>query len=114
MRDRALHRGYSAADDEKLADLWAKGLSAGEIGQRMDPVRSRNAVLGRARRLGLPKRDNPGGGKATRKAPRTPEAKQAPPPYYVDREPCPRCQVRGDIGCEHRRPGEAAPQLAMK
>jgi hypothetical protein len=22
----------------------------------------------------------------------------------VDRDPCPRCEVRGDIGCKHRRP----------
>lgn len=26
---------------------------------------------------------------------------QAPAP--VDRDPCPRCGVRGDIGCSHRR-----------
>lgn len=22
---------------------------------------------------------------------------------HVDRDPCPRCGVRGDIGCKHRR-----------
>ncbi|MDE8654806.1 hypothetical protein [Novosphingobium album (ex Liu et al. 2023)] len=28
--------------------------------------------------------------------------------FAPDREPCPRCGTRGDIGCRHRRPSESS------
>lgn len=31
----------------------------------------------------------------------------------VDRDPCPMCGVRGDIGCKHRRVGAPLPYLPM-
>ena len=29
-------------------------------------------------------------------------------PIATGRDPCPRCAIRGDIGCEHQQPFEAA------
>lgn len=47
-----------AADlDAELRRLWGEGLPTAEIGRRMDI--SKNAVVGRAHRLGLSKRDTP-------------------------------------------------------
>lgn len=34
-------------------------------------------------------------------------------PAPVMRDPCPRCAVRGDIGCRHRKPGSAAPEITL-
>ena len=42
---------------EKLRDLWAKGLSISQIGEEMGVTR--NAIAGKAHRLGLPKRQSP-------------------------------------------------------
>ena len=41
----------------KLARLWRAGMSAAEIGRRIGM--SKNAIVGKARRLGLPPRENP-------------------------------------------------------
>lgn len=46
--------------DEKVAELtrlWEQGLSTGEIGRRLDV--SKNAVVGKAHRLGLASRPSP-------------------------------------------------------
>ena len=43
---------------EKLRKWWAEGLTGSEIAERLGGV-SRNAVLGKAHRLGLEKRPNP-------------------------------------------------------
>ncbi|MGB0843778.1 MAG: GcrA family cell cycle regulator, partial [Alphaproteobacteria bacterium] len=40
-----------------LRQLWSDGLSAAEIGRRLDV--SKNAVIGKAHRLGLPSRPSP-------------------------------------------------------
>ena len=45
------------AKDEKLRALWAEGLSAGAIGRKMRITK--NAVIGRVHRLGLPARESP-------------------------------------------------------
>ena len=42
---------------EKLRVLWAEGLSISQIGQEMGVTR--NAIAGKAHRLGLPKRQSP-------------------------------------------------------
>ena len=103
-------RPWTAADDRLLRQLWAEHKPTAQITPHF-PGRSRNSILGRAGRLGLEKRGNPVP-KGRKKPPA--EAKQKPLAVYVDREPCPRCQVRGDIGCEHRGANEAAPVLAVK
>lgn len=60
--------------DASLARLWAEGVSANEISKRIG-VNSRNAVIGRARRLKLPAHP-------TMQPPRT---KSAPPPTPMGR-----------------------------
>jgi len=42
---------------EELSKLWAEGLSAAEIGKRLGITK--NAVVGKVHRLGLPKRGSP-------------------------------------------------------
>lgn len=42
---------------ELLKSLWAEGLPAGEIGRRLEVTK--NAVVGKVHRLGLPKRPSP-------------------------------------------------------
>lgn len=43
-------------DDELIMREWEAGTPASAIGAMMNPPRSKNSVLGRAHRLGLPKR----------------------------------------------------------
>lgn len=61
---------------ELLKALWADGLTTGEIGKRLDV--SKNAVVGKAHRLGLKARPSPI--KRTRKQPKqaAPEKPAAP------------------------------------
>jgi GcrA cell cycle regulator len=40
----------------ELERLWAKGYSCSQIGARLDPPATRNAIIGKAHRLGLPGR----------------------------------------------------------
>ena len=47
-------KGWPPADDARLRELWAEGLPSREIGKQLRC--SRDAVLGRARRLGLSRR----------------------------------------------------------
>lgn len=42
---------------EELKQLWGEGLSAQEIGRKLDVTK--NAVIGKAHRLGLPSRPSP-------------------------------------------------------
>lgn len=49
---------WSETELETLRDLWGTGLSGSEIAARL-PGKSRNAVIGRAHRLGLAKRASP-------------------------------------------------------
>lgn len=46
------------AEDE-LRRYWAEGLSAGEIHKRFDGGVSRNAIIGKAHRMGLERRESP-------------------------------------------------------
>jgi len=49
---------WSPDEDNELRALWARGLSAGDIAARL-VRRNRNAVMGRAFRLDLPRRPSP-------------------------------------------------------
>lgn len=60
---------------EKLRDLWAKGLSISQIGEEMGVTR--NAIAGKAHRLGLPKRQSPIA-KSSAKAPQNDSAAPEP------------------------------------
>jgi len=48
---------WNDAAIQRLRDLWAEGYSTAEIGRRMHV--SKNAIVGKAHRLDLPKRPNP-------------------------------------------------------
>jgi hypothetical protein len=43
--------GWTLSEDRTLAQMWARGLTAALIGERLG--KSRDAILGRIRRLGL-------------------------------------------------------------
>jgi hypothetical protein len=49
---------WTPEQDALLRELWAEGLSAEKIAQRI-PGRSRNSVIGRAHRMGLAPRQSP-------------------------------------------------------
>jgi GcrA cell cycle regulator len=90
---------WSIEELDRLKAMWAIRASAGEIAAAltaMGQVRTRNAVLGMAHRLGLPGRPSPIRGPAgprpaqpPRKPPRPPAAPAAPRP----KDPAPRPPV---------------------
>lgn len=47
---------WEPEDDADMSRLWLEGLSASKIGEELNPKRTKNSVLGRAHRLGLPTR----------------------------------------------------------
>lgn len=73
---------------EKLQTLWEKGLSASQIAEDLGDGVSRNAVIGKAHRLGLKARPSPvktevEARPATPPAPRKPKAASAAKPARV-------------------------------
>src|SRR5688572_21494078 len=62
---------------EQLKELWSKGMTASQIADELGGV-SRNAVIGKAHRLGLQSRPSPV--KPNEPAPPKPRSKAAPPP----------------------------------
>lgn len=82
---------WTEADDAKLADLWHSGIIATAIAEELR--RSKNSILGRRRRLGLPFRKEP--------LPRTKEYRRViAPPLETPRHPCAACGVRYDRHAE--------------
>lgn len=88
------------SDDEmaRLRRLYDAGHSPRVIGAELG--RSKNSVAAKLERMQR-QADNP--------PPPVPAPRAVP-----DREPCPRCSVRGDVGCEHRPAGEAPPRLSSR
>lgn len=75
---RAAGDPWSAQMDEQLAALWAEGISTRLIGEQLGVTK--NAVVDRSRRLGLPVRPNPvGAARARRVEQRRPRTLPAPP-----------------------------------
>ncbi len=107
--------GWTPPEDVTLRQLWGEGHTARQIAEQI-PARSRNAIMGRAQRLGLDRRPSPivGGKKKGPRVATLGKTLQEPPPRVLDREPCPRCNVRGDVGCEHRERYEHAPALRVR
>src|SRR5688572_32922112 len=62
---------------ERLKELWSQGVTASQIADELGGV-SRNAVIGKAHRLGLQSRPSPV--KPNEPAPPKPRSKAAPPP----------------------------------
>jgi hypothetical protein len=54
---RTKNMGWTEERVDQLTQLWIEGLSASEIGRRLEV--SKNAVIGKAHRLGLPSRPSP-------------------------------------------------------
>jgi len=73
---------------DQLKDLWEKGLTASQIAEELGGV-SRNAVIGKAHRLGLKSRPSPvkSGGKKKAAAKKKPPAKAASPAAKKPRAP---------------------------
>lgn len=78
---------------EEAVRLKAQGLTVGQIAERQgvrEPCVRKRLGRGASPRCG--------------QVPRRPNAKAAGPlPPVVNRDPCPRCEVRADIGCRHSR-----------
>lgn len=51
-----MHTTWSVQEDATLAKYWAKGFSASQIARLLGTGRSRNSVIGRVHRSGLPLR----------------------------------------------------------
>lgn len=71
---------------ERLKELWSKGMTASQIADELGAV-SRNAVIGKAHRLGLQSRPSPV--KANDPAPAAAKPKAKPAPVAEDFEPEP-------------------------
>lgn len=94
---------------EKLKELWGTGLTAAQIAETLGGV-SRNAVIGKANRLGLSKPGRPRTQKTAAAAPATAEAKPAKAPAAPSRpvaeKPAPRKPVQrpAEPTVEHMSP----------
>jgi GcrA cell cycle regulator len=77
---------WSEQDDGRLATLWAEGHTTGVIAAEFG--RSRNAVIGRAHRIGLPPRPSPIPGHVPA-LPKPTAPKQAPQPVILAPAPLP-------------------------
>lgn len=76
---------WNEEDDKALAELWKdKSIPAAEIGERLDPPRTKNSVIGRAHRLGLHDGDG-----ARKQGPVTgiPRPPRVPPPPRLKPKP---------------------------
>ncbi len=58
MSNFRIQKEWTEAEIATLAQLWSEGHSTAEIGRRMGGL-SKNAIIGRAHRSGLPKRASP-------------------------------------------------------
>lgn len=80
----------------RICDLWKRGCDAHQIAEIFGVQRP--AVYKALRRGGLlpPYRHG-----ERRKSPPRPELPQSEP-NFTTRDPCPRCGIRRDLGCNHR------------
>jgi hypothetical protein len=94
----------AAARRERMCARWKAGVEVKLIAQEFGV---QNPAIWRAlRKAGLlpPYAPKVPGGPGKPRAPKAvPEAGPAAPLVLVERNPCPRCGVRGDVGCAHRR-----------
>lgn len=73
---------------ERLKELWSKGMTASQIAEELGAV-SRNAVIGKAHRLGLQSRPSPVKANDPAPAAAKPKAKPAPVAEEIQAEPAP-------------------------
>lgn len=50
---------WTPANLETLRTMWDEGATASEIARALGPLFTRNAIIGKAHRLGLPARSSP-------------------------------------------------------
>jgi GcrA cell cycle regulator len=90
---------------ERLKAMWTKGATASQIAEELGGV-SRNAVIGKAHRLGLESRPSPvKAGEEKEKKPKAPPAPKAPKPVAAKPAPSP---VESRQSAEEDRPVAAA------
>lgn len=70
---------------EKLAMLWAKGLSASEIARQLGNGITKSAVISKKDRMGLPARASDGGQRESKAQQARARGKEPPPLIVVDR-----------------------------
>lgn len=81
---------------ERLKELWSKGITASQIADELGGV-SRNAVIGKAHRLGLQSRPSPVKPNEPGAAPRTPEAPLEAAPWEA---PAPAAAPEAEAAAE--------------
>jgi len=101
---------------ERLKEMWSRGMTASHIADDLGGV-SRNAVIGKAHRLGLQSRPSPvkpnEPAPAAREKPRgTAEAAAPPEALSVAEAPSPRPAVRPEPGATAEEPAAEAPKPA--
>ncbi len=99
---------------DQLKAMWDEGLTASQIAEKLGGV-SRNAVIGKAHRLGLKSRPSPvkSGGKGKKAAPKkkaTPKKKAAPPKAAAK---APAAKTRTAKPAASSKPATPAPNASM-
>lgn len=111
------HIGWSAARIEKLKTLWQQGLSASECAHQLGGGVSRNAIIGKAHRLGLAGRARPAkprpvtklaGASQPRVIGRPAPAKPSKAAVVFGYLPSASLDGQDDMRAKHRAVGEAA------
>jgi GcrA cell cycle regulator len=100
---------------ERLKELWSQGMTASHIADELGSV-SRNAVIGKAHRLGLQARPSPVKGNEPVPEPK-PRAKRAPEPQASRRaepQPAPRAAPEPEAKAEPQAPQPKAPQPQIR
>ena len=100
---RGSYEGWREGEEQRAAELWLTGKSAGFIAEVLG--KSRSSVLGKISRLGLARKklNAPVVRTAAMPRPAPQRLVRAPAAAIPNRDPCPRCGVRGDVGCAHVR-----------
>lgn len=97
---RGSYEGWRGDEQDRAVEMWLAGKSAGQIASVLG--KSRSSVMSKISRLGLARHNLDALGLSGHSAFNPPmvKVKAAIP---VSRDPCPRCGVRGDVGCKHTR-----------
>ncbi len=90
---------------EQLKSMWTKGLTASQIADELGGV-SRNAVIGKAHRLGLKSRPSP-----VKTKPKKPKAAKSPPDSGASKPAKPKASPAPAASAAPAKPAAAAPAL---
>jgi GcrA cell cycle regulator len=102
---------------DRLKELWTNGMTASQIADELGGV-SRNAVIGKAHRLGLQSRPSPvkpnEGGDEPSPSPFEPEARAEPRPVETRAEPETELETEAEPAAAEPSPAPAAPQPQIR